>query len=253
VEHPAHRDVTRREFARQAGHFQSADSVFRDASILGWIAEHVPVPVGAQILDVAGGTGEVGRYLGSPGASAVILDLTEEMLQAGLRAARTAGEHHVTFVRGDAADLPFPDRQFDVVVTRFALHHMLDPAAVVAEMARVCTTGGSVTIVDMVNGGPFHDELERMRDPSHTRALAESEFGQLLTGAGHPPVKVADREHTMAAERWLARSETSEDNRILIRQALAAEAEGGPPTGSRAARDSDGALMITQRWILASG
>ena len=118
----AHLDLTRREFARQSSNFEKAGSLFRDDSILGWIAENVSVHPDDRLLDVAGGTGQVGRYLTREHAVAVIVDVTDEMLQAGLRSTLVEGQRNVTFVRGDATDLPFPDDQFDVVISRFALH-----------------------------------------------------------------------------------------------------------------------------------
>jgi SAM-dependent methyltransferase len=230
------RAATRREFARQAPGFEAPGSLFRDRSILSWIADRVPVPTGAQILDVAGGTGQTGRYLARDGASVVVVDLTREMLEAGLRAAREAGEPDVLFVRGDAADLPFPDDQVDVVVCRFALHHMDDPEAAIAEMARVCRPGGSVTVVDLVTGGARHDELERLRDPSHTRSLSEDELHDLLAAAGRPPDRTAARDQELPVDGWLAQSNTPPQAAARIRAALEAEADGGSATGLRAQR-----------------
>lgn len=242
--------VTQREFARQSANFEKPSSLFRDTSILAWIAENVPVSAGDRILDVAGGTGQVGRYLARAGANAVIVDLTEEMLAAGLRTTLEQGESNVTFVRGDAGALPFPDGQFDVVISRFALHHMQEPAVAVCEMARVCRAQGSVTVVDMLAGGARHDELERLRDPSHVRALPADELRAALAGAGRAPVRSAGREQAMALEAWLEQSLTPAHTREQIRGVLAAEAEGGPASGLRAGRGSDGALSITQRWLL---
>jgi ubiquinone/menaquinone biosynthesis C-methylase UbiE len=247
------REATRREFAKQAPSFEASGSLFRDRSILDWIADHVPVPAGAQVLDVAGGTGQTGRHLASRGASAVIVDLTLPMLAAGLRAVREEGRGDVVFVRGDAVDLPFPDDQFDVVVCRFALHHMDDPSAAVAEMARVCRAQGGVTLIDLVTGGARHDELERLRDPSHTRSLREDELRELLAGAGREPDRVAVREHVLSVDGWLEQAQTPPAAAEEIRAALEAEAGGGPPSGLRSGRTDAGELTIRHRWVLMGG
>jgi ubiquinone/menaquinone biosynthesis C-methylase UbiE len=246
------REVVRREFERQASNFEAAGSLFRDSSILDWIAANVEVPAGARILDVAGGTGQLGRHLASGGASAVIVDLTDAMLAAGLRSVQEEGRDDVTFVRGDATELPFPDGQFEVVVSRFALHHMDDPATAIAEMARVCRPGGTVTVIDMVSGGSRHDELERLRDPSHTRALPEAELRSHLEAAGRKAGREADHEHVMPVEPWLEQARTPEPDRERIRAVLEAEAEGSEQTGLHAAR-ADGELVIKQRWLLLGG
>jgi ubiquinone/menaquinone biosynthesis C-methylase UbiE len=246
------RETVRREFARQASNFEASGSLFRDTGILDWIAEHVEVAPGARILDVAGGTGQLGRHLARDGATAVIVDLTDAMLAAGLRSVQEEGRDDIVFVRGDATGLPFPDDQFDVVVSRFALHHMDDPAGAIAEMARVCRPDGSVTLIDMVAGGARHDELERLRDPSHTRALPEDELRGMFAAAGHEAKREADWEQAMPVEHWLQQAKAPEAARERIRTAFEEEADGGPATGLRAARADDG-LTITQRWLLLGG
>jgi ubiquinone/menaquinone biosynthesis C-methylase UbiE len=246
------REVVRREFEKQASNFEAAGSLFRDSSILDWIASHVDVPPGAAILDVAGGTGQLGRHLARTGGSAVIVDLTDAMLDAGLRSVQEEGRDDVVFVRGDATALPFPDRQFDVVVSRFALHHMDDPGSAIAEMARVCRSEGSVTVIDMVSGGARHDELERLRDPSHTRALPDEELRSLLSATAREPRRETEREQAMPVERWLEQARAPEDARDALRAAFEEEADGGAATGLRATRD-DGELVIRQRWLLLGG
>lgn len=243
------RALVQREFTRQAASFEAAGSLFRDSSILNWIASHVTVPEGARLLDVAGGSGQLGRHLANSGTIAVIVDLTDSMLAAGQRSVLAEGRSDVLFVRGDATALPFPDDQFDVVVSRFALHHMQEPGEAVAEMFRVCRPSGSVTVIDMVSGRARHDELERLRDPSHARALSSEELRQLLSVRGEDPRVASEREHTMKVESWLDQAQTPPSARVAIRKVLGAEADGGPATGLRASH-AKGQLTITQRWLL---
>ena len=246
------RETVRREFAKQASNFEASGSLFRDSGILSWIAAHIEVPDRARILDVAGGTGQLARYLAQDGATAVIVDLTDAMLAAGHRSVLEEGRDDIVFVRGDATDLPFPDAQFEVVVSRFALHHMDDPASAIAEMSRVCRPGGSVTLIDMVAGGSRHDELERLRDPSHTRALPEGELRAMFAAAAREANHEAEWEQAIPVERWLEQAKTPEATRERIRDALQDEADGGAETGLRASRTDDG-LTVTQRWVLLGG
>jgi ubiquinone/menaquinone biosynthesis C-methylase UbiE len=169
-----------------------------------------------------------------------------------MRSVQDEGRDDVVFVRGDATDLPFPDDQFDVVVSRFALHHMDDPAQAIAEMARVCHPEGSVTLIDMVSGGERHDELERLRDPSHTRALPEDELRAVFAAAGREAKQEAEWEQALPVEPWFDQAKTPDQARDQIRAAFEEEADGGAPTGLRAARTDDG-LTITQRWLLIGG
>jgi SAM-dependent methyltransferase len=88
---------------------------------------------------------------------------------------------------GDVARLPFAADHFDVVFTRYSLHHFLNPAGVLAEMARVCKPAGRVAVADLVlppEKASAYDRMERLRDPSHIRVLTEAELREILTAVG---------------------------------------------------------------------
>jgi hypothetical protein len=109
-----------------------------------------------------------------------------------------------------------------------------------------------MALIDMVSGGGRHDELERLRDPSHTRALSEQQLREVLSAVRRAPLRTATREHTMDAETWLERAHTAARERQSILAALAGEADGGPATGLRAGR-AGSQLTVTQRWMLVAG
>jgi SAM-dependent methyltransferase len=146
--------------------------------------------------------------------------------------------------------MPFGDGAFDVAMSRFAFHHLPDPAAVAAEMARVVRPGGHLAVMDMVSGGARHDELEILRDPSHTRALDEAELHAMLGAVGAEIVARDERRGVMPAERWLRQARPDDERAAHVRSALEAEADGGEPTGLEAHRDADGVLHVAQRWLL---
>jgi SAM-dependent methyltransferase len=88
---------------------------------------------GESVLDVGCGTGYFTRRFARDGHPATGLDADPGMLEVA-RANAAAGER---YVRGDALDLPFPDRAFDLSVSVAALCFMSDEAAALAEMRRV--------------------------------------------------------------------------------------------------------------------
>src|SRR5512135_3397110 len=101
---------------------------------------------GERLLDVAGGTGDIAlRFLAraGEGASAVICDLSPEMVAVGRDRAidrgRVAGLHHVV---GNAESLPFADRSFDVYTIAFGLRNVTHIDAALAEARRVLKPGG---------------------------------------------------------------------------------------------------------------
>jgi ubiquinone/menaquinone biosynthesis C-methylase UbiE len=242
----------RRQFARQAEDFERPQWSFGDEGLLRWVADATPIGGEDRVLDAAGGTGALGRFLSRHARACVILDVVPEMLEAGERAAADEGRRDVLFVRGDAADMPFLAGQFDVVVTRFALHHMEDPAAALREMARVCRPGGWMTVVDLVDGGGDHNRLERLRDPSHTRALARGELEEAVAAAGVAVSERREREAAMPVRPWFAQARTEEAAAREVEAALRAELEGGPSTGL-CPREREGTLTLTQTWVLLGG
>jgi SAM-dependent methyltransferase len=249
----AHNELVRREFAAQAATFEDPRYVFADTGILDWILEHVPVEAGSTVLDVAAGAGHLARAAATRARQVVAIDLTPEMLVEGKRAAEAAGIANVLFERGDAAALPYLEGSFDLVVSRFAVHHFADPSVQVAEMARVCRPGGGVAIIDLVATDPGttarQNELERLRDPSHTEALTLDRLAALIAAAGLTVDHEITRDHALGFDRWIAQAGTPPGVADRIRAALEAELEGGAPTGMRPLRDG-ARLRFSQRWAI---
>lgn len=98
------------------------------------MAQIAPEP-GESLLDVAGGTGDVGRlFLEAGGDKATLLDMNENMLRAGA--------HDMRRICGNAENLPLPSNAFDVVTISFGLRNVTDKDAALSEMTRVLKPGG---------------------------------------------------------------------------------------------------------------
>lgn len=91
---------------------------------------------GRRILDVGTGTGRAALALAGMGAAVTGVDASDEMLAVARERASAAGAA-ITFERGDAHDLPFPDRSFDVAVCLRVLMHAPDWRRCLAELCRV--------------------------------------------------------------------------------------------------------------------
>jgi demethylmenaquinone methyltransferase/2-methoxy-6-polyprenyl-1,4-benzoquinol methylase len=104
----------------------------------------------ARVLDVAAGTQLVSRELAAGrNARVVALDQSEPMLRAGSEPNRLAGlDDRIRPVLGQAERLPFGDCTFDAVSFTYLLRYVDDPAATVAELARVLRTGGSIAMLE---------------------------------------------------------------------------------------------------------
>ncbi|MFZ0545632.1 MAG: class I SAM-dependent methyltransferase [Candidatus Promineifilaceae bacterium] len=95
-----------------------------------------PGPI--SILELGCGEGYIVRRLASQGHDVTGFDLSHPMLKA----AEAAELHGSYFVNGDALQLPFGDGAFDAAVSNFLIVELPDPAAAIAEAARVLKPGG---------------------------------------------------------------------------------------------------------------
>jgi len=249
----SHDETVQQEFAKQAATFEDPRYSFADRRLMRWMLTHVPGEPGALVLDVAGGTGHVARAYADTAALAVVLDLTREMLAAGRREAQAAALRNLLFVLGDAARMPFLDETFDLVVSRFAVHHFAQPAEQIGEMVRVCRPGGRVAVVDLVAAdgelATKQNQLERVRDPSHTRALPIWELSQLLEQRATTVVHQVFHDQALSVERWLSQAKTPAEIGHAVRAQLEAELDGDAPTGMRPVVHGD-VLHLTQRWAI---
>jgi demethylmenaquinone methyltransferase/2-methoxy-6-polyprenyl-1,4-benzoquinol methylase len=115
--------------------------------MMDWLA---PRP-GQRLLDVAGGTGDIAfRFLKrAPGASAVVLDMTESMLVAGRKRAEAERQaERLDWVVGDAMALPFPDRSFDVYTISFGIRNVTRVQDALNEAYRVLRPGGRLMVLE---------------------------------------------------------------------------------------------------------
>lgn len=108
------------------------------------------VQPGQQVLDIAGGTGDLARAFArkvGPTGRVVHTDINEAMLRTGRDRLLDEGVVLPTLVC-DAEKLPFSDRRFDLVSVAFGLRNMTRKDAALAEMARVLKPGGKLLVLE---------------------------------------------------------------------------------------------------------
>jgi demethylmenaquinone methyltransferase/2-methoxy-6-polyprenyl-1,4-benzoquinol methylase len=106
------------------------------------------VKVGAQVLDVATGTGDVALTAaqGYPRTRVVGLDLTPPMVE---RAREKDAGRKVTWIVGDGLRLPFPAGTFDAVVSAFMMRNVTDVEGALREQRRVARSGARVVCLEI--------------------------------------------------------------------------------------------------------
>jgi ubiquinone/menaquinone biosynthesis C-methylase UbiE len=193
------------------------------------LAEAAGVSKEDRVLDVCCGTGIVACALAPIARDVTGIDLTPAMLEQARKLQREAGLENLSWQVGDVAAMPFGDEMFSVVVSRYALHHLLEPARVLQEMARVCRQGGKVVVADVfasgVEQGGAYDRVEKLRDPSHVRALRLDEITAMFQAAGMPVSGTTFYRLTVGLEDLLQASATAPDAAARVRRVLAADVD----------------------------
>jgi SAM-dependent methyltransferase len=218
------RHLIRDQFTRQAAPFAAAHA--RDAGdTVRLLAAAARVGPTDDVLDVACGPGLVACALAPAARHVTGIDLTPAMIDQARARQQAANLHNLAWAVGDVLALPFAADTFSVVVTRFSLHHLPEPRAALAEMARVARPGGRVAVADVFTSSPeqaaAYDQLERWRDPSHVHALMLDELTALARDAGLGGVTTAFSGYEVELEQLLARSFPGPGDADRIRRALA--------------------------------
>jgi ubiquinone/menaquinone biosynthesis C-methylase UbiE len=238
-------EAVRQSFRQQTDMFDGDDSVFAIAATrpapTAWID---PLTPDMLVLDVACGAAHAAELAAPHVRQVVGVDLTPELLTLGATRLRDAGVTNVLLQEGNAAALPFVDASFDLVMCRTAVHHMGDPLAAIAEMARVCKPGGRVVVSDLVAPNAdvrdAFDDFQRILDPSHARTFVAAELVDAI-GVAVGTVDAVDAPGPFPIAVHTIFSDVSDRDRVLA--VLDAELAGGPVTGMAPARDGDAVLV----------
>ncbi|HEY7413981.1 MAG TPA: methyltransferase domain-containing protein [Ktedonobacteraceae bacterium] len=248
-----HNEAIRQEFQKQAASFSDARYTYQ----LDWMIKELDPQPDDAVLDVAAGTGHIARPLAAQARYVVALDLTPEMLRLGKAEADASGMHNILFELGDAAHIPYLDASFNLVTSRFAVHHFEDPKLQLAEMVRVCRPGGRIGIIDIVVASEpaiarEHNRLERLRDQTHTEAFSLEGLVNLLGKLGAPATRHSTLDAELSVNSWLTSSQTPTERAEQVRAALQDEINGGPVTGMCPFL-RDGKLCFIHTWAVVVG
>ena len=249
-----HDDLIRRAFTTQAAAYAANPSISDPERIARLVRAVDPAPE-SRVLEVAAGPGYVALGFAAACREVIGVDLTDAPLAIAERNRQERGLTNVTFRRGDARALEFPDHSFDIVLCRLAFHHFDDSAAVLREMARVCQIGGKVAVEDIVvselpERAAYHNHFENLRDPSHTRAFPLSALLALFTTAGLEVEDVHTGRLTQSLEQWLANAHTPEDVASEVSALVERDREADLSGTHPYRRPEDGQIVFNQRTAI---
>lgn len=150
--------------------------------------EWLDVPQGGIALDVGSGPGNVTASLAraaGPDGLGLGVDISEPMLA---RAVRNEAGPQVGFIKADAQRLPLRDKTIDVAVSTAVLQLVPDPAAALAEIARVLRPGGRLAV--MVPTAGRLARYWRLLPNVGAHAFGDDEIGDVLEDNGFASVRV---------------------------------------------------------------
>jgi len=97
---------------------------------------------GEDILDMAGGTGDIAFRMEKSGAQVTVSDINEDMLAVGMERAMERGIDSLIWSPQNAETLTFPDKHFDAYTIAFGIRNVTDIPAALREAHRVLRYGG---------------------------------------------------------------------------------------------------------------
>jgi ubiquinone/menaquinone biosynthesis C-methylase UbiE len=192
-----------------------------------FVADFLAVWDGANpILDVGAGTAQIPIELcrQSPTAVVTCVDLAEHMLAVGRVNVDRAGLHdRIRLERCDAKRLPHTTGAFGAVISNSIVHHIPEPAGVLAEMARVAAPGGVLFVRDLLRpddeatlrrlveqyAGGANAHQQKMFADSLRAALTLAEVCGLVAALGFDPSEV--RQTTDRHWTWKSKKVRSEE------------------------------------------
>lgn len=211
------------QFTRQAIPFSQSPSISNQEA-LNFIVRSSGAGAADTVLDVACGPGLLACAFARVVKHATGIDITPAMLEQAHKAQQEQGLVNVSWQQGDVTSLPYPDGHFSIVSSRFVFHHLEEPLIVLREMKRVCKPGGRVVVADMAPAAEKADALneeEKLRDPSHVRAMPEKELCGLFVQAGLPAPQAGHYRVECDLDDLLSRSFPNPGDEARIRQIFA--------------------------------
>jgi ubiquinone/menaquinone biosynthesis C-methylase UbiE len=201
-----HNQTIIEQFSRQAVAFAAMPG---HSNAMQLLIEMSAVSGEDQVLDVACGPGLVACAFATQARQVTGIDITPGMIEQAQRLQGEQQLENLTWQVGNVLPLPFPEASFSIVLTRYSLHHFLNPGGVLAEMVRVCRPGGRVLVADVVlppEKAEAYNRMERWRDPSHTRALTYPEMAEVVGASGLINLQTGHYKVEMELEKQLSAS-----------------------------------------------
>lgn len=165
-------------------------------------------PHAIKVLDVGTGTARIPILMCQQRPQYLItgVDLAQSMLILGQRNVEEAGlNQRIRLERVDSKRMPYPDLEFDMIVSNSLVHHIPDPLLLFQEIKRLVRPGGAILIRDLIRpesddivndlvgkiGNSYDAHQQQLFRDSLNAALTLAEVQELIDRVGLVQVKLA--------------------------------------------------------------
>ena len=135
---------------------------------------------GEQILDMAGGTGDIAFRMAAKGTRVMVSDINPDMLEVGRKRAESRGIQGLSWQVENAEKLSFADASFDGYTIAFGIRNVTDIPAALREAHRVLKRGGRLYVLEFSTSewpgfGELYDSYSQRVIPRIGKAVAKDE------------------------------------------------------------------------------
>ena len=208
-----------------------------------------------KVLDVGCGPGLLACYIAGAVDFVQGIDITPAMIEKAKNHANSTNTKNIKFSVGKADDLSDYYAMFDITISRLAMHHFKNPSLVIKEMAQTIKPNGYIAIFDMATSEIESDEVEhnrfeKLRDPSHRRALPLSEVQSYLGQSGFEFQKSISHYFEFDLDAYFSSAMQSPEEEQEARSLIMDSFKSKNYLGRKLLMGKDGAYKYRAHWVM---
>ncbi len=242
-----------RAFDSQAARFERAP-VQSDPVSLARLLRLAQFPADALVLDAGCGPGLVAQAILESGCRVLGVDLSHEMVERARKRCHAFGDR-ARFIKGSLHDSAVDELgPFDASLSRYVLHHVIEPRAFLARQTALVRSGGIVVVSDhLADPNPdranLHHAIEVGRDRTHAHNLTAGAIVDLMAAVGLVDLQMSEESFFLDFDEWFDRGSPAESKTTIRDLLLSAP----PIRGFAPTTLESGAIRIDCVRLIARG